>query len=1084
MMIYLRRFFYTLVGLYTLVGFFLVPYLVKTKGVELVNEQINGTVSIESVNFNPYSFIVQLGRVELKSLDNKSVVSFEKLNLNLQVLSLLNNTVHVTTVELVKPYVNVVYSKDKKINLLSIVKPSSTPDENKTASKPPRFILDALLVREGVIKYDDYTKPTPYTAALNSLELSIKNIDTDKNSTKSATSILQFDLDGGGSVEIKNSMKSISPFIVDGTLDLKSIALYSQYKYIKDMLNLELADGKLDAHAQYHIDLDDLKNINVEKTSLAISNLRIKPKNKPLDILNIAIIRLDNINAKPMIQEASVGSFGISGVDLKVGRVAQNRVDWQDYIKINSANEKVKSADKNESKAWKFALKEFDLKNLAITMNDMTIVPSLVTKLENTSLHVSDLSLNKNSLMHYNFSTLINHETAVGANGALSLKPLKQEGELSITNLGFNLLNPYIGKLTAPITADGALNLHVKETFSKEDQVKFLVKSFDLNSSAIGLKDDSIKPAQKIELTNLALHVSDLASNPKSWFNYKLKTNVNGNALLDTNGKLLRQPLKQEGNVLIDNFDLSFLNPYIKPYTYLNIKNGMLSLSGKESFDSTATKSPKLIMNGKFGLNKVVLKDERKKEVLASLSKLDFGYTFDYAPNRLYIDKVLIDSLYSNVIIDQNKTLNFAKLMKQNSAKTTTKTTIKTTKQEAKKSDPFALKVAAVILKNSSTDFADQSLLYRFKTHIHDLNGKIYSISSQMDETSTVDLDGIVDQYGSAKIKGSLNAANPKKYTDINLKFSNLALNNLTAYSATFAGYKINSGKLFLKLGYKIDDSKLDATNNVVIKQIKLGDTVKDSKVTVWPLRFAVALLEDSDGVIDIDLPIKGDLDNPDFKYGAVVWKVLGNIVTKAVTAPFKLLGSMLGFDGEALQSIDFEAGKTLLLPPEVEKLDNLTKAMQKRMKLVLNVGATYDVETDKKALQRQKLIELIVKKSGATNEIERRNAINAEMLEGIFLKNSSSENLDKIKEDFRAEYKDIKKFNEKYTMKLAQEDSKFMPVSQEELTNLAVQRAKAISEYLVKKQQLDVSRVVLNPISAIDKSSKEVKTKLDINVK
>ena len=1083
MMIYLRRFIYVFLAflaLYTLGGFFLVPYLVKTKGVELANEKINGKLSIKSVDFNPFIFDAQVHGVELRSLENKPVISFESLNLNLQVLSLFGNTIHIKSVELSKPFINAVYSKEKQLNLLNIVKPSNTPDENKTSSKHPRYILDSLVVKKGHIRYDDFSKPTPYSTALNNFEFSVKNIDTDKNSIKKGLSILHFDLDGGGSVAITNHINSMTPVVVDGTVDLNSVALYPQWKYFRDMLNLELADGKLDLHSEYHINLDELKNMSVDKTALSMKELRVKPKEKSQDILNIASIHLEGLHVKPLQQEASMGSFKISGVDLKTQRIAQNRVDWQDYIKINSSAEKSKTVDKNESKPWQFKLKNFDIQNLALTLKDTTLNPPLVTKLEDTSLHVSDLDLSKNSWLHYDFQTRINHDTGLKTSGILSLSPLKQEGELSITNLGFNLLNPYIAKLTAPALLDGALSLHVKESFSKEKEMSFLVKSFDLNSSALGVSDESMKPAQKVMLANFALHVSDLASNPTSWFDYKLQTNINGAAHLNTNGKILRTPLKQQGEISLENFGLKFLNPYIKPFTYLKISDGLVSINGKESFDSTAKKSPKLSMKGKFGLKKIVLKDERKDAILTSLNKLDLGYTFDYAPNRLFIDKVLIDSLYTNVIIDQNKTLNFAKLMKQKNSSSQ----VKPTKQMEKKSDPFDVKIAAVLLKNSSTDFADQSLLYRFKTHIHDLNGKIYSISSQSDETSTVDLDGVVDQYGSAKIKGSLNTANPKKYTDINLKFNNLALNNLTAYSATFAGYKIDSGKLYVKLGYKIDNSKLDASNNIVIKKIVLGDTVKEANVTIWPLRFAVALLEDSDGVIDIDLPIQGDLDNPDFKYGTVVWKVLGNLVTKAVTAPFKLLGSMLGFEGDALESIDFEAGKVLLLPPEIEKLDKLTKAMQKRTKLVLSVGATYDLVIDKKSLQRQKLIELIVKKSGATNELERRNAINAEMLEGIFLKNSSKENLEKIKEEFRAEFKDIKKFNEKYTVKLAQEDSKFMPISQEELTNLALKRAKVISDYLVKKGQIDPTRIVLNQVSSIEKDVKEVKTKLEINVK
>ena len=1078
MMTILRRLFYGLVILYTLVGFFLVPYLLKTKAVDIANEKINGKLSIESASFNPYSFRLKLDGLKLVSLENRKIFSLDELNVNLQVLSLLDKTLHVKSAEFKAPYLDVIYSKEKKINLLGVLKASK--DENKSSSgNPMRFILDSFRVVDGTLAYEDYTKTSPYKISLNNLEFDIKNVDTGKNSTKKGSSSLAFDLSDGGSVELLNNINSVSPFMADGTLDIKSIRLYSQWKYIKDKLNIEVADGKLDTHLEYHINLDDIKNLTIDKTSLSISNLRVKPKNRSFDILNISALHLDGIVSKPLQQEASIANIGIFGVDLKAQRIANNRIDWQDYIKVNQADEKPDVTDKNETKKWKFVLKNFDLKNSTVTLDDRTL--SQVIKLENIFLHVSDLDLSEHKWLDYNFNTTINHKTALGAKGKLQLMPLQQEGELSISNLNLDLLNPYIAKSTAPIVVMGSLSLDAKESFSKDTQLKFLLENFDLNSSSLTINDTSIKPAQTFKLANLSLHVSDLASNPASWFNYKFKTNINHEGVLDASGKLQRKPLRQQGVFSVNKLALNFLNPYLTPHTYLNIANGNLNISAKESFDSNSLKSPKMSMRGKFGLNNIMLKDEREDKPLLSFDALNLDYTFDYAPNRLYINKVLIDSLYANAVIDKNKTINFAKLMKDKQEDTNTTLT---QKSSTEKSTAFPIKVTEITIKNGSADFADLSLLFKFQTHIHDLNGKVYGISSQTNEKSDVDLNGIVDKYGSAKISGSINASNPKKYTDMSVGFSNLALNSFSPYSASFAGYKIDDGKLFVNLGYKINNSQLDASNSIIIKHIKLGETIKDPKITVLPLRFAVALLEDSDGIIDLDLPIKGDLNNPDFKYGAIVWKVLGNLITKAVTAPFRLLGSMLGFSGDALESIDFEPGKTILLPPEIEKLENVTKALQKRTRLTLNVGGTYDIKSDKKAIQMQKLINLIIKRSAKANEEEKKNALAKEMLEELFLQNSSQEKLDKIKLQFKEEYKDIRKFNEEYTARLTQEDSIFMPVNETELKNLAAQRVKTISDYLVIKEHLDPTKIAQTQLRSVETDEKTVKTKLDIDVK
>ena len=846
-MIILRRSLYVLVALYTLVGFFVVPYIIKTKVVDIVNEKINGKVSIGSVSFNPYTFRVKLDTLELDSNEKKKIFSLNELNVNLQVLALLNKTIHVKSVKLKEPFLDVVYAKDKKLNLLNVVKPSK--DQNKSASKNEfRFILDHLAVTDGTIAYEDYTKISPYQISFDDLEFAIKNIDTGKKSTKTGSSSLEFDLSEGGSVELFNSIKSLSPFVVDGTLDLKDVRLYSQWKYIKDMLNMEVADGKLDAHSEYHINLDDLKNLKIDKTSLSLSALRIKPKNKPSDILNMGVLHIDGVSSMPLQQEAHIASVSINGVNLKAQRLSNNKIDWQEYIKINKTDKKPETVDKNETKPWKFTLDKFALDNSKVSLTDTMLSPSQLIELDNISLHVNGISLSKDAWLNYDFHTNLNHETSLGASGKVQLQPLKQEGEFTITNLTSKFLNPYIASYTTPIQADGAVSLSAKESFSSVEKsqktakkLKYFIENFDLTSSALTLNDTSIQPNQAIKLENIALHVSDLDSDASKWFKYDVHTHINHTGSIDTSGRLQRQPLKQEGEFAIKSLGLKFLNPYIKPQTYLNIADGALTVNGKESYNSIVSKLPKMSVKGKFGLDKIILKDSRDNKTLTSFDKLDLGYTFDYAPNRLYIDKVLIDSLYANAMIDQNKTINFAKLMKPKKALATPTAP---SNQTAAKADSFPIKIADVTIKNGSADFMDQSLLYLFKTHIHDLNGKVYSISSQANETSNVDLDGAVDQYGLAKIKGSINAANPKKYTDINLNFSNLALNNLTAYSATFAGYKIDDGKLFVKLGYKIDGGKLDASNNIVIKHIKLGDTVSNPKITILPLRLAVALLE------------------------------------------------------------------------------------------------------------------------------------------------------------------------------------------------------------------------------------------------
>ena len=217
-----------------------------------------------------------------------------------------------------------------------------------------------------------------------------------------------------------------------------------------------------------------------------------------------------------------------------------------------------------------------------------------------------------------------------------------------------------------------------------------------------------------------------------------------------------------------------------------------------------------------------------------------------------------------------------------------------------------------------------------------------------------MELDGKVDEYGSARIRGTIQPFRATDFTDITLTFRNLEMTRLTPYSGKFAGRKIDSGKLSVDLEYKIKNRQLAGNNKFVINKLRLGERVDSPDAMKLPLDLAIALLEDSNGVIDLDLPISGSLDDPKFSYGRIIWKAIVNVLTKLVTAPFRALGKLLGISSEKMESVSFDPGSSKLLPPEQEKLKTLSEAMAKRPALTLTIEPGYDPEADRQALQVQ----------------------------------------------------------------------------------------------------------------------------------
>src|SRR5207253_587160 len=249
-------------------------------------------------------------------------------------------------------------------------------------------------------------------------------------------------------------------------------------------------------------------------------------------------------------------------------------------------------------------------------------------------------------------------------------------------------------------------------------------------------------------------------------------------------------------------------------------------------------------------------------------------------------------------------------------------------------------------------NFADLSLVLPFATRIHTLNGAVAGLGSDPNGRATVKLDGQVDEFGSVKVDGSMSARQPKVFTDIAVIFRNVPMSTLSPYSATFAGRRIEAGTMNFDLEYKVDRSELQGENKVVLERFKLGARVESAGAMKLPLDLAIAILTDSDGRINVAVPVRGNVDHPEFSYGHVLWQALVTVITKVATAPFRALGALFGGSGEErMEAVAFEPGRDVVPPPEREKLKRVGEVLGKRPQLKVTVHGGYDAKLDGAAL-------------------------------------------------------------------------------------------------------------------------------------
>jgi len=880
-------------------------------------------------------------------------------------------------------------------------------------------------------------------------------------------------------------------------LDDAQIKPFKKYAHISniafDSINLKVKkdeNGKIDWLNYLNQDtkkIDKNESIDSNSTSwdVRVDNFRLKKLKLNFEDSSVVPNVTTNLNELNLYLN-NITLAGVEPTTYKIDLFVNKnfRCDIDGDIKYSildlKSNIKCSGLDLIDYKSYiddvaRKSLKKYDikLKNSIISFDTNLsleeVDSNIFVKLKDSNLYVDNFALNKES----------------------TDEPLVRFNRFSVN--GFNLdtktKNIVIDKSTLNLldiktarVKDGSLNISdvvvpkktkKKDSTANDEKYNLFLKHFSLQSAKVNFDDKLLKPSAKNSLNNINLDIYNIDSKKDSWLDYDLRMRVNSKGTIKTKGSLRHTPLKNRSTLELSQISLMELNPYLQQKAFVSIEDGAVNLKTDIEY-SKSSKKPDLVMDGSFSLDKLVVNDSRDDKTILSFNQLNLeSLNLELLPNKLYIDELGIDSFYVDAIIDENKTMNFTTL---------TKRVIKEDSkvQENNSTTTFPMKIMKTNVTNGNARFADLSLPIKFRTDIHDLNGVIYMISNDTGEISYVDIVGEVDKYGSTKLKGSISSSNPKIYTDIDFDFRNLELSSYSGYSSSFAGYKIDSGKLYLDLGYKILDSKLLSTNNIMIKNIKLGEAITEDTL---PIGFVIALLEDSDGIIDIGMPIEGDLDEPDFKYGKLLVKTLGNLVVKAVTSPFRFLGSMMGIDGESLESLDFESGKVMILPPEKEKLDTLSKMMIKRPKISLFIYPSYDKNRDKLALQKQKLVKLVISKSGDSDTNQLENIKSIDILEDIYEEFKDDDKLDSIKESLEEEYKD-EELDRNYLMAVINECINIQVVDIKELERLAKKRAEVLKSYLIDEKMIPTSSVIIGESETIDDDGKWIKTKLEIKVK
>ncbi|WBX87197.1 DUF748 domain-containing protein [Achromobacter mucicolens] len=560
------------------------------------------------------------------------------------------------------------------------------------------------------------------------------------------------------------------------------------------------------------------------------------------------------------------------------------------------------------------------------------------------------------------------------AKGPLVIKPLSLDMNVRLGNIALAPLAPAV-RSAAPINLlDGRLGataqLHVREKGGAIDASATAVQA-DLTQ--FKARDESLKPVLDIAMQSLRITADRLALGPGPSNFTVAAAGVQGDGKLDLKGVFTPQPLTVKTAVDLSNLNVASFAPYFASSLNATVRAVTLSAKGNAEFTAAAGNAPmKAGWKGGVDITDLDLQDRVNKDDFLNWKRLGFtGMDISVAGDKIgaRLGDIALEDFYGRILLNAQGRLNVMDLVAapgQAGGSITQDTQTPGRSAEPPAAPPAAaasakgsgaasmpdISVNSVTLTRGRMTFTDRFVKPNYVAELSSIEGDITAVSSTNPQPAKVKVTGRVYTTAPLSISGIVQPF--AKYLTLDLKASakGVDLPRFTTYSAKYVGYPIKRGKLSVDLEYKIKNRALQATNHVVLNQLTFGDKTNSPDATKLPVLLAVALLKDSRGNIDINLPISGSLDDPEFSVGGIVVRVLMNLVVKAVTSPFSLLASAFG-GGEELSYVEFPPGSAVLTDDSLQRIETLTKALADRPALKMDISGRADPKTDTEGLRQ-----------------------------------------------------------------------------------------------------------------------------------
>jgi uncharacterized protein involved in outer membrane biogenesis len=756
-----------LVLLYTVLGFWAVPWAITNKLPPMLTEELNRPVSIQEAAFNPFLFKLKVKGFAIQEADGSPLAGFDELFVDFEALSSVSKQAY--TFEQIRfwlPYGLVIVRPDGSLNLADLGKFSegdSSTDEDPTSDTPseeaaglPPVFIQSFEIHQGMVEFQDTSLPTPFVAHIVPINYTFEHLSTEKGHANPYS--LSAERGEGEKITWEGTL-TLEPFASEGNLYFENLRLRRLWAYVQDRFQAQIPQGFLTVKGHYQLSTTDRGlDVLVDGGNVRVRDLQIQGKDENDPLITIPLFEVMNVSVDVLEKDVNIP-----------------------------------------------AVKARDARFIGWVNEDGTM----------------------------------NYQTLFAPVGSATDSP----------------------DTVSPPAAE-------TESVKTEAPWTVMVEDVDLDNFTIDMEDRQPATPVRLLLEALNFHTSQVSSTLAQPLPIDLSFQLNQTGKADLKGTVAIEPLSVQMEVSLTDIALKPFQPYLAPFVQFNVDRGALMLKGHTHYQNASKTESMLTYAGSIGVSKLALLDPNSSRSFLQWDALAFkGLSLNVEPTSIKLQEIALIKPAAVLSIDQDGSSNIKRLLAPpgESDEQTREDEERATEETS--APPLPVQIDTVRINHLQLQLADRSIMPHVTTKIEEFSGTIKGLSSEQLAKANVDLAGKVDRYAPFRIQGQINPLSEDAYTDLRVSFKNLALTTVSPYSGKFSGYPIKKGKLSLDLAYKLSEKELVGENKVLVDQITMGNWVESPDATSLPIPLALALLKDRKGQIDIDLPVRGNLDDPDFSY-------------------------------------------------------------------------------------------------------------------------------------------------------------------------------------------------------------------------